>query len=402
MFKLSAVLLQMKMGSDSVKMKNNSVPKCFVCAIRSSLIFCKLNTVNCGYNCNHKAIHKSKFYVSRILQALNFLCNVLITAATRKNMSEIYKNVEPKHLVNIIQISINSCVIYSDMLHIFSTKYKVEEYNGLLKILNQNILSDLTSSFSYDLLDKIKTSMQYLVLALLTYEIINTCFLFYLNWNNLNNWLNFISSEISMFSIKALFVCFVQTILIYSTLLQKFFEDLKTVLKQHEDHGFTEKLKSKQRLYMSLRKLFLLNTKYFSTSVTIVYIANAVILIICLNYLLLLYIRGRIVFDTRDYQILIRSVIVIMVKTYLCLKAEKMNELTQKALTFLLKHPLNKLDNKEALQVRKIMFEKCFIYFIYFYFLMCHIFLYFTASSVVCSTILGNEVSTLSLLFLFY
>ncbi|RZC40214.1 uncharacterized protein BDFB_010910, partial [Asbolus verrucosus] len=152
-----------------------------------------------------------------------------------------------------------------------------------------------------------------LVVALGALELLNICFLFALKTADLDHWISIIASEISMIALIALLLYSVQNNQIYISLLKKCFAEIEHALSNHDKISLAEKLKSLQRLYMALRSNFIMSGIFLSPSVMVFYITNTVV--------------GRSEFYAYDYQIFIKSVIVVLGQIFFCFESENLNNL---------------------------------------------------------------------------
>ena len=324
---------------------------CLICTIRPSLNFCRLNILNTNYKCKHTSliISRAKFKVSKTFQFLNLLCNIVLAGTVIKDLVTIYQDLEPQHLFTFMEVSINICVIYCNTSYILATKEKVKEYNGLLAIVDNKYGMDFV--ISEESSQHINKKMKTLITVLSIFELLNLGVVVAVNSTDFIKWMRVLPSELSTMALITLQVHLIQNSEIYTSLVHKCLSEIESSLTSCQGIFVSEKLQMMQRLYMALRRNFILSGNFFSPSAIVFYIMNTVLLIICQTYVVLLYFRGKVEVYASCSQIFVKSLVVVVGQIVFCFQSENLSSLIQQPMSFLMKFPLSRLSNNEASKV---------------------------------------------------
>jgi hypothetical protein len=302
------------------------------------------------------------------------------------DVTHMEKKFTIKQVIILLEIIFNASSVVFNLIFSAKNKIKLQESHGLMSLLSNKLRFGSKVILTSESAKKIHTVLLTLLVFLIAEEVVMFCAALVIENVDKHLLTRMCTLEIFIFTNATLGLYCMQLLYLYESIFDKCYKDIETYLDQlpdiskstvattealHSGAALIDRLRKLQRLYMCLRRNFLLNENFLQPEVFIIFTADICVLMIGYGYFAVMFAQGAVTLLKYDFIIVIKSLAFILAWTNICYHAQRVATMvgknyvqissfklvfqSQDILSFLFKCPVSKLSSLESAQIEMLI-----------------------------------------------
>jgi hypothetical protein len=377
--------------SETLRLRQNlqkNIPSdCIICALRPTLYINQINIYQARYFCYHSDPPvRPHFKPSTLLRCLTIVCNLILMYGVINDVNHMEKKFTTKQVVILLEIVFTATSVVFNLIFLAKNKIKLQESHGLMSLFNNKFKFGAEVILTSESAKKVHTILLTLFVFLIVEEVVMFCGALIIENIDKDLLVRMCTVEFFIFTNASLGLYCTQLFYVYEYIFDKCFQDIQKYLEQVSDFSestvttsealrsgaaLIDRLRKLQRLYMCLRRNFLLNEQFLYPEILIIFSVDICVLMIGYGYFAVMFAQGAVALLKFDVFIIVKSLAFFLAFSNVCYQAQRVATMvrdslerisiiklllqSQDILSFLFKRPVSKLSALESAQIEMLI-----------------------------------------------